>query len=314
ALPGPRARQGRGPPAPGGASAGAGQRGKRDRWARWGPAASDQPTGQGQQGGGQQPPAGPGAPQGWGPRPSDQGGAPPQGQGQGHGQGHGQQSGQSQGSQQGQGQGQGQDEEEQPPAWGSQWSSRQPGRSSGGGFGASPSGGRPGAQRGQSDQGNQNGQKGKGGSRWDPTDPAQRRARYSLLSGMWAFFFALFSLPEIALLLGALALYWGISALRAKQRRPEPAAAAVDAPPPAPDATSAPLPAPKNGNGSRQQSTAAISGVVTGGIALAIVIATYTFQLVYSDYYTCTDDALTKSSRQTCDRHLPEPLRPILDD
>ncbi|WP_432445662.1 hypothetical protein [Streptomyces rapamycinicus] len=69
---------------------------------------------------------------------------------------------------------------------------------------------------------------GPGGPRWDPNDPAQRRARYALLSGMWAFFFALFSLPQIALLLGVLALYWGISSLRAKPRRtaPSPAAAA----------------------------------------------------------------------------------------
>jgi hypothetical protein len=51
--------------------------------------------------------------------------------------------------------------------------------------------------------------------RWDPTDPAQRRARYALLSGMWAFFFVLFGWSYVALLLGALALYWGISALRA---------------------------------------------------------------------------------------------------
>lgn len=56
--------------------------------------------------------------------------------------------------------------------------------------------------------------------RWDPTDPVQRRARYSLLSGMWAFFFAIFDFPEIALLLGALATYWSISALRAKPKEP----------------------------------------------------------------------------------------------
>ncbi|MYV93762.1 hypothetical protein GT350_26580, partial [Streptomyces sp. SID1034] len=58
------------------------------------------------------------------------------------------------------------------------------------------------------------------GLRWDPTDPAQRRARYALLSGMWAFFFALFDMPEVALLLGALGLYWAISSLRAKPKPP----------------------------------------------------------------------------------------------
>ncbi|HET6856201.1 MAG TPA: hypothetical protein VFH94_03770, partial [Streptomyces sp.] len=83
-------------------------------------------------------------------------------------------------------------------AWGSKWSSRQPGQQ-GGGFGGP--GGRQGGPEGQG------GPDGKGtGLRWDPTDPAQRRARYALLSGMWAFFCSLFDLTEIALLLGALAL------------------------------------------------------------------------------------------------------------
>ncbi|HET9380576.1 MAG TPA: hypothetical protein VFP69_07065, partial [Streptomyces sp.] len=76
--------------------------------------------------------------------------------------------------------------------WGRQWSDRQPGRS-GGGFGERPGASGP-------------GQDGPGGGpapgpRWDPTDPVQRRARYSLLCGMWAFFFALFNWPYVALLL-----------------------------------------------------------------------------------------------------------------
>ncbi|MFH8368538.1 hypothetical protein [Streptomyces sp. NPDC018031] len=189
----------------------------------------------------------------------------------------------------------------QPPAWGSQWSSRQPGRQSGGWGGNQ--GERPGGQ---------NGQRGSG-PRWDPTDPAQRRARYALLAGMWAFFFALFSLPEIALLLGALALYWGISSLRGKpgRARPDRAAVAPDAPPPAPDAQRAALPAPRAG-GRKPQATAAISGLVTGGIALVIVAATYSVQLVYSDYYSCVDDALTNTSREQCEDKLPEQLRPLL--
>ena len=53
--------------------------------------------------------------------------------------------------------------------------------------------------------------------RWDPTDPLQRRARYALHAGIWGLFFSLLSLPEVALLLGALSVYWGISALRGKQ-------------------------------------------------------------------------------------------------
>lgn len=204
------------------------------------------------------------------------------------------------------------DQPQQPPAWGSQWSSRQPGRQSGG-FGTGPGGTRPSGPGGQGG--------GPGGPRgWDPTDPAQRRARYALLAGMWAFFFALFSLAQIALLLGALALYWGISALRAKPRRTAtatsaavsgPGSAPLNAPPPPPGATPARLPAPGSGS-SKPQSTAAISGLVTGGLALAIVAATFSFQIVYKDYYSCVDDALTQTSRHACEKQLPKELRPLL--
>ncbi|MEV7240180.1 MULTISPECIES: hypothetical protein [unclassified Streptomyces] len=176
----------------------------------------------------------------------------------------------------------GSDPQGEPP-WGSQWSDRQPGRSPGG-FGerpgSRPEGPGPGGPAGP-------------GTRWDPTDPAQRRARYALLSGMWAVFFALFSWPYVALLLGALALYWGISALRAKPRDTGP-----DAPAPGP--------------GARPQTTAAISGLVTAGLALLLVVTTFTVQLVYSDYYTCVSDALTHQAKQSCDQHLPKELRGVL--
>jgi hypothetical protein len=129
--------------------------------------------------------------------------------------------------------------------------------------------------------------------RWDPTDPSQRRARYALLSGMWAFFFALFSWPYVALLLGSLALYWGISAVRAKPRTPDP-----DGPAPDPNV--------------RPQTTAAVSGLVTASLAIIMVAATFTAQLVYSDYYTCTNDALTNASKQSCNDLLPKELRSFL--
>lgn len=202
--------------------------------------------------------------------------------------------GDSSGSGEGSGEGpeDGREGQDPPPAWGSEWSSRQPGRQ-GGGFGGGKGPGGP----------NPSGGPGGGGLRWDPTDPAQRRARYALLAGMWGFFFALFSIPQVALLLGALSVYWGISALRAKPKlqRTDP-----DIPPPpngAPTATA-----------SRPQTTAAVSGLVTGGLALAIVAATFTFQFVYSDYYTCVDDALTQTSRQACENHLPKQLRPLLGE
>lgn len=184
--------------------------------------------------------------------------------------------------------------------WGSQWSDRQPGRSGEGGFGDRP--GRPTGQGGQGGQGGPEGSGGPGGQggpgaglRWDPADPSQRRARYALLCGMWAFFFALFSWPYVALLLGALAVYWGASSLRAKPRTPDPDN-------PAPEATA---------NG-RPQRTAAISGLVTASLAIVMVAATFTAQLVYSDYYTCTNDALTQTAKQSCNDLLPKDLQSLL--
>lgn len=200
------------------------------------------------------------------------------------------------------------------PVWGSQWSDQQPGRQNGG-FGS-----RPGGTGGQGGPGG--GPEGNpGGLRWDPTDPAQRRARYAVLGGMWAFFFALFDFPEIALLLGALAVYWSVSALRAGPRKTPaqsatgaatgdaaqdrtPAPTPPDAPPVAP-----PVSAPQHSG--RQQTTAAVSGLVTALLALLIVATSFTVQLVYRDYYTCVNDALTKSGALACNDLLPEPLEPF---
>ncbi|WP_328749823.1 hypothetical protein OHT57_30820 [Streptomyces sp. NBC_00285] len=165
--------------------------------------------------------------------------------------------------------------------WGSQWSDRQPGRSDGG-FGQRQGSGPGGSPEGQGTTGpNQ---------RWDPTDPAQRRARYALLSGMWAFFFALFGWPYVALLLGAPALYWAISALRAK-----PGTADPDTPVPPQSA--------------RPQTTAAMSGLVTSSLALVLVASGFVMQFVYSDYYTCRNDALTNTAQQSCSDLLPKGLR-----
>ena len=188
------------------------------------------------------------------------------------------------GRDQGQGQGQEGSGEGGRTPWGSQWSDRQPGPASGGRFCERPGG--SGGQGGPERPG------GPGtGLRWDPTDPAQRRARYALLGGMWAFFFALFSWPYVALLLGALSLYWGVSALRAK-----PAASRSNSPAPAP----------------RPQTTAAVSGLVTASLALAMVAAMFTSQLVYRDYYTCLNDSLTAAAKHSCNDLLPKNLRGVL--
>ncbi|CAL9446390.1 hypothetical protein SUDANB6_02345 [Streptomyces sp. enrichment culture] len=172
--------------------------------------------------------------------------------------------------------------------WGRGWSDRQPGRSPGG-FGERPGGPGPAGPGG-----------GGPDPRWDPADPVQRRARYALLSGMWAFFFALFGWPYVALLLGALALYWGIDSLRAKSR-----AAADPGTPARPGSPRA---------GSRPQTTAAVSGLVTASLALLLIAVSFAAQLVYRDYYTCRSDALTNEARQSCSRLLPDELRNVLGD
>ncbi|MFF8784229.1 hypothetical protein [Streptomyces sp. NPDC015125] len=210
----------------------------------------------------------------------------------------------------------GNDEEEPPqdesaPGWGNQWSPRQPGRQSGG-FGT-----RPGGRNGQ--QGNGPGGSGNpGGLRWDPTDPAQRRARFALLGGLWAFFCVLFGLPEVALLLGALALYWGVSSLRAKPNTAKADAAATTAAmegrpaPAAQPATDAQAGTPSSPGSTRPQVTAAIAGLVIGSLALVMVAATFTVQIVYRDYFTCVNDALTQSAGKSCEKLLPRELRPLL--
>ncbi|MEW1614450.1 MULTISPECIES: hypothetical protein [unclassified Streptomyces] len=196
------------------------------------------------------------------------------------------------------------------PSWGSQWSSKQPGRG-GGGFG-----GRSGPN-GTGGKGGPDG--GPGGLRWDPTDPVQRRARYAVLGGMWAFFFALFDFPEIALLLGALSVYWAVSSLRGKPRNPAApdrtavgggATATGGGVRAAGDGGASPAATAPQGNG-RPQTTAAISGLVTALLALIIVITTFTVQLVYRDYYTCVNDALTKTGALSCNDQLPKPLEPL---
>ncbi|MEU4271429.1 hypothetical protein [Streptomyces sp. NPDC026092] len=185
---------------------------------------------------------------------------------------------------------------------GGRWSSRQPGRSSDG-FGRRPE--RPSGPDGQGQE---------PGPRWDPKDPMQRRARYSLLAGMWGFFFALFEIPELALLLGALGLYWAISALRAKPKAQAPAQATAFDQPQSPAAAQQPpakTGAP-SGLAARTQRTAAVSGLIAASLSLLIVAGSFTLQLVYRDFYTCADDALTKSGQLACNDLLPKPLRDVI--
>ncbi|BAU85558.1 adhesin-like protein [Streptomyces laurentii] len=190
------------------------------------------------------------------------------------------------------------------------WSSSQPGRSSDG-WGRRPDrpgdsggpGGGPGGGSGGGPGGSGGGPGGSGGGpeggqgpglRWDPTDPAQRRARYAVLSGMWAFFFSFF-VQEIALLLGALGAYWAISALRSRPKAPET--------PLSPAQTLAVATA------TRSKQVAAIGGLVASTVALMIVASSFAVHIAYRDFYQCRDDALTQQSRLACNDLLPKPLQ-----
>ncbi|MEU9720007.1 hypothetical protein [Streptomyces sp. NPDC047976] len=156
------------------------------------------------------------------------------------------------------------------------WQPRQPQRPQDGGGSGGPGGGP--------------GDPGEGGpARWDPMDPVQRRARYALLSGMWGFFFGIFGIPSVGLLLGALAMYWGISALRGR---------------PATDADPGGLTA--LGPAARPQRAAAVSGLVTATLALMLAAGSYALQLAYKDFYVCRDDALTRTAELKCNTLLPD--------
>ncbi|MFD3550312.1 hypothetical protein ACFWUW_32810 [Streptomyces sp. NPDC058655] len=146
-----------------------------------------------------------------------------------------------------------------------------------------------------------------GPARWDPTDPIQRRARYALLAGMWGFFFGIFGIPSVGLLLGALALYWGITALRGKPV----AAAAGGAERPAGSAATTPAAAPQGGlaalgDAARPQRTAAVSGLVAASLAILLAMSSYALQLAYKDFYVCRDDALTSAGELECNDLLPD--------
>lgn len=120
---------------------------------------------------------------------------------------------------------------------------------------------------------------------------------------MWGFFFGIFGIPSVGLLLGALALYWGISALRGKPAEPADAGGS---------GARTPGQAPAQGGlaalgaAARPQRTAAVSGLVTASLAILLAMTSYGLQLAYKDFYVCRDDALTKTAELQCNTLLPD--------
>ncbi|WP_051970240.1 hypothetical protein [Kitasatospora azatica] len=144
--------------------------------------------------------------------------------------------------------------------------------------------------------------------KFDPNDPVHRRSRYALGSGMAALFAGLSSLLELALLFGALALYWGVSALRAGAKESAPSATER------PAGTDA---APSGGwppaLRSRPQVPAALGGLLTGGVALVLVLGSYAINLAYQPYFDCRNDALTSVADKSCANLAPHWLVSITD-
>ncbi|WP_354640964.1 hypothetical protein [Kitasatospora camelliae] len=120
--------------------------------------------------------------------------------------------------------------------------------------------------------------------KFDPNDPVQRHSRYALTAGMAAMFCVVTSLGPVALLLGALAVYWAVSALRAG-RRPKDAAP---------------------GHPTAPQTPAALGGLVIGTAAVLFVLAGFAVQLYYADYLSCVQDALTEEAARSCSNLAPD--------
>lgn len=117
----------------------------------------------------------------------------------------------------------------------------------------------------------------------DPNDPVQRHARYALTAGMAGLFCVVTTSAYVGLLLGALAVYWGVGALRAGRT-----AAGAAGPQPV-----------------RPQTPAAIGGLVTGGATVLFVIVLLGLNLVYQNYGSCLDNAATTEAGQSCGHLAP---------
>ncbi|MFF2349314.1 hypothetical protein ACFVVL_06005 [Kitasatospora sp. NPDC058115] len=131
--------------------------------------------------------------------------------------------------------------------------------------------------------------------RLDPADPAQRKARNAALAGMGALVCAFASLHYVALFVGALAIAWGVSAMRA----PKPAAdAATGTGTGTPAAAAPPAPNPLT--------PAALAGILTGAMTVVFVSAVLGLAVYYNDYVTCVQDSLTASGADGCERLAPQ--------
>ncbi|MEV7777950.1 hypothetical protein [Kitasatospora sp. NPDC088351] len=130
--------------------------------------------------------------------------------------------------------------------------------------------------------------------RLDPGDPAQRRARNAALAGMASLVCAIAGIYYVALFVGALAILWGVNAMRA----PKPATGTTTGGTPT---AAAAVPATPN-----PLTPAALGGVLTGAVTVVFVSCVIGLSLYYNDYVTCVRDSLTATGEQGCDRLAPK--------
>ncbi|MFG2842497.1 hypothetical protein ACGF12_04890 [Kitasatospora sp. NPDC048296] len=129
--------------------------------------------------------------------------------------------------------------------------------------------------------------------RLDPANPAHRRARNAALAGPFALVCLFAEFHWIALLVGLLGIYWGVSALRAKQP-------AAGTPGTAPAGAVPGVPAPN------PLTPAALAGILTGAMTVAMVGLMVGLGVYYQDYATCVRDSLTNVGAENCDRYAPQ--------
>lgn len=100
------------------------------------------------------------------------------------------------------------------------------------------------------------------------------------------------ALHYVALFVGALAIVWGVGAMRT----PKPAGPSAVVTPAVTTEAGAPNPL----------TPAALAGILTGAMTLVFVSSVIGLSLYYNDYVTCVRDSLTTTGADNCDRLAPK--------
>ncbi|MBO1419107.1 hypothetical protein [Streptomyces sp. FH025] len=136
--------------------------------------------------------------------------------------------------------------------------------------------------------------------RLDPTNPAHRKARNAALAGPFALVCLFAGFRWIALLVGLLAIAWGIGALRTRK----PAAAVAGGT--AGGTAGAPAGVAPGVAEPNPLTPAALAGILTGAMTVVVATSVIGLGVYYKDYMTCVRDSLTNVGVENCDRYAPQ--------